>query len=221
MNPEKLKTHLKMIWRGEIMKGLVAVGFLLFFFTVISLGVSHTAHAATDDKLVIQIEGLTPFDTGEITNLLRRSESNVVILLINTPGGEVFSTMDLVKELENSDKSILCIVDGRIMSAGLLILPACDVRLSTDRSIFMGHNPYVQVSGTATAAKLKSLHGSLIALGEAMAVQITSKSYMKKVEYQQKVDDTDWYFTPTESLTNGFIDAIITPLEYQMYITPE
>lgn len=231
---KRLIKHQYTNWKGDIMK------FFVVFITAFFFGVwlAQNAHAdekpkvveqietifdtkPTIDKVVIQIEELTASSIEDIVTKIKvAKENSYIILVFNTFGGQVFATFDLLKAIELSSTPIICIVDARVMSAGVFLLQSCDVRLSTDRSVFMTHAPFVSSNAQMilTTERLKEINESLIVLGNAMAVQITSKSIMTKDEYLRKIMNGDWNFTPTEAMTHGFIDGMMTIEEYKQFI---
>ncbi|NYT00981.1 MAG: nodulation protein NfeD [Methanocellales archaeon] len=106
--------------------------FLLIFLTM--LLTSSIAGAATDKLYVIEIEGMVTAGTAiRVENGIEeaaRMGSSAVLIRIDTPGGMVDATMDIVRSIDNSPIQVITYVspEGAIAaSAGTYILLSGDV----------------------------------------------------------------------------------------------
>lgn len=99
---------------------------------------------------------------------LADSGAKQIDLVINSPGGEVFAGLDLLKHLETTKAihgiHVTCTVDMMAASMGFVILQdsVCDARLATRRSIFLGHNSSGEYSGKASEVRKKLLESDTV-----------------------------------------------------------
>ncbi|HIH37125.1 MAG TPA: nodulation protein NfeD [Methanocellales archaeon] len=106
--------------------------FLLIFLTL--LLTSSIASAATDKLYVIEIEGMVTAGTAlRVENGVKdasRIGASAILIKLDTPGGLVDATMDIVKSIDNSPIQVITYVspEGAIAaSAGTYILLSGDV----------------------------------------------------------------------------------------------
>lgn len=68
------------------------------------------------------------------------SENDVIYIRINSEGGDLFSAMQLVRAIQESNATIVCSVEGICMSAATLIFLSGDRYELSDHTMFMFHN---------------------------------------------------------------------------------
>ena len=68
------------------------------------------------------------------------SETDVVKIHINSPGGDLLTTIQLVRALQETMATVICSVEGQCMSAATLIFLQADMVEISDHSMFMFHN---------------------------------------------------------------------------------
>lgn len=82
------------------------------------------------------------FDQMMATALRRNPE--VLVIEIRTLGGSMEAGFSMVKSIEDIPVPTVCVADGLVASEGVFLLQACDIRLMTDRSTLMVHEPYIE-----------------------------------------------------------------------------
>lgn len=68
------------------------------------------------------------------------SEEDILKIHINSSGGDLLSTIQLMRALQESQATIICSVEGQCMSAATLIFLQADMVEISDHSMFMFHN---------------------------------------------------------------------------------
>jgi len=67
-------------------------------------------------------------------------ETDVIYIRINSEGGDLFSAMQLVRAIQESNATIVCSVEGICMSAATLVFLSGDRYELSDHTMFMFHN---------------------------------------------------------------------------------
>lgn len=134
------------------------------------------------------------------------------LLLIDSPGGEVFSGLEFIKFMERLEKQGVrthCVVDGMAASMGFVILQACSSRLMTTRSVLMAHEPSMTTRGTAK--EIEESVKLLKVVAEMLVMYATSKLHITPAEYRERVDGKDWWMPWNEALEVGAIEGFVHP----------
>lgn len=127
------------------------------------------------------------------------------IVEINTPGGSVFAGFEMARAIETTLHPVVCIVDGMAASMGLYILQSCDIRLMTERSLLMGHEPMTSARGNRTGI-LKEVE-FLSKLNFVMATHIVHRMNISVDKYLSLIaNDTELWLTADEALTIKAVD---------------
>lgn len=73
--------------------------------------------------------------------LLRAAgESDIIYIRINSEGGDLFSALQMVRAIQESNGTVVCSVEGICMSAATLIFLSADRFELSEHSMFMFHN---------------------------------------------------------------------------------
>lgn len=68
------------------------------------------------------------------------SEQDVVKIHINSPGGQLLTTIQIIRALQETAATVICSVEGQCMSAATLIFLHADLVEVSEHSMFMFHN---------------------------------------------------------------------------------
>ena len=68
------------------------------------------------------------------------SENDIVKIHINSPGGNLLTTIQLLRALQETMATVVCSVEGQCMSAATLVFLQADMVEISDHSMFMFHN---------------------------------------------------------------------------------
>lgn len=92
----------------------------------------------------------TLYVTGEITGpddytdvfegIRMAGPGDVVKIHINSPGGDLFTAIQFMRVLKETEAKVICSVEGACMSAATLIFLSADQFEISDHSVFMFHN---------------------------------------------------------------------------------
>lgn len=130
-------------------------------------------------------------------------------LIINSPGGEIYSGMGIIDAIEGSTTPVHTYVQGHAMSMAFAIASCGHYRYASKRSTFMYH----EMSWTATQEKMRHHEQELIEgkrlwkLYDDVIIQNTKISY-KTLETIRK-ERKEWYIIAEDALKLGMIDEIL------------
>lgn len=178
--------------------------------------------------LVVAItpEGATPTRVGTVTfdlpiddytvdaleaSLLALSDADVIVLVLDTPGGYVAPARRAARAIETSATPIICLVDGNAMSAGFYILQSCAVRLMTPRSVLMAHEARVAIQGEPNDAKDQI--AGLDAVNMAMAWQNCRRLTIPIETCVASYRGHDWFIPAGQALLIGAIDDLVPTVQ--------
>jgi ATP-dependent Clp protease protease subunit len=132
-----------------------------------------------------------------------------IFTFLNTHGGDAyegFAMYDLMKLLP-TEKVIIS--QGKVMSAGLILLAGADLRLSLPSTIFMIHNMATTIPPEMSdPQKIQQGLDSTKEMNENMLHMIKDNCNLNYEQVKQLAQD-ETYFTAYQALEWGFIDGII------------
>ena len=187
--------------------------------SITHLGNKLAAELHNDRKLVMvgDIDGSVLEGVVNSLGVMGRTVDPVT-LIIATTGGEANPTMGIVsviRELQAIDIEVTGRVHGYCMSAGAIILQACNRRLMGNQGILMVHGPTTEGGGGDVKnheAEMTMSKKMIQFWAEMYAERNTSKDkHRHEVAYWTEVqqESTPRYFTPTEALDAGLIDDVV------------
>lgn len=138
---------------------------------------------------------------------LEGENNDPIYILINSPGGEVYSGLSVIDMISRMKSQVIGIGTGVIASMGSVLLTACDIRYMTENARMMIHQP----SGGARG-KFTDLEVTMMEMGELY--KIIRKIYR---EHSVNISDDeltklmthDFWFGAHKALEMGFIDEIL------------
>ncbi len=126
-------------------------------------------------------------------------------LRINSPGGDVFAARAIEQAIRDSDKTIICHIDGICASAATFIAIACDEVVMSPGALFMIHNGWTWGCGDRhDFTKTSTLLGKV---DSTIALSYATKSGKPQDEIALLMDAETW-FTAQEAQAFGLIDRI-------------
>ena len=147
---------------------------------------------------------------GQIASMSAEDSESPIFLMLGSPGGGLYESFAIYDTLRFLPNPIVAICSGKVMSGGILILLACDVRLSTPNTTFMIHHGHTTLNGNVVQLEeqikeMKSLNDRML----DVIIKQTNISREKLNSWLVK----DHYMNALEAETCGLIDKVITSLE--------
>ncbi len=148
--------------------------------------------------------------------------AEAVLVLIDSPGGDVSSSYRLMRAIESSKIPVYCLVDGKGYSMAAYALQSCSLRLMTKRSTLMLHEVSSTgvSSGTNTPGSALDLGRQLERMTTALVQQACSRICLSPQRLQHLVQGRQLWLTAAEASAIDAVDAVLeeTPaaLEQQL-----
>ena len=95
--------------------------------------------------MILELKG-DIFDTEEMCQKIKAAEDDVE-LVINSPGGDVFSGLQVVKAIENCKHQVTAKVEVMAASIAAIIALSCDKVVLTKNDLMMLHNCWTFTAG--------------------------------------------------------------------------
>lgn len=132
-------------------------------------------------------------------------QSGAIQVYINTPGGGLFSTLQIVDTIKSSKTPVITIVTGTAYSGGFLIAIAGHVRLAFPHATFLFHEGSNMIIGDAHKALQQSdFYKSTLKKMKKLVLNCTE---IDPATYEKHQKD-DWFFGVEKAVQLGVIDEI-------------
>lgn len=157
----------------------------------------------------VTVEGMTPLVRGLAAAVKNHEE--VVIVDIDSPGGEVYTGLAVARIMIAADKAgtkTLCVVDGMAASMGAYLLQACSYRVMTRRSQILFHEPAVSEVG-GKEGDLRRVADTLAELNHMLAIFVCGKLKISVPEFEARIKNRDYWLSPDEAMALGAVDVVI------------
>lgn len=132
-------------------------------------------------------------------------QASAIQIYINTPGGDLFSTLQIVDTIRSSKTPVVTVVTGTAYSGGFLIAIAGDVRLAFPHATFLFHEGSNMIIGDAHKALQQSdFYKSTLKKMKKLVLDCTKIDYATYEKHQKD----DWFFGVEKAAQLGVIDEI-------------
>ncbi|TSC58060.1 MAG: ATP-dependent Clp protease, protease subunit [Candidatus Peregrinibacteria bacterium Greene0416_19] len=135
-----------------------------------------------------------------------------IILYVNSPGGQVTSTLAMYDTMQYVTPDISTVCLGMAASGGAIILMggAKGKRFALPHSEIMIHQPLGGTEGQATDI---AIHAEHIIKTKNLLNELIALHAGKKVEQVRQDTDRDKFMSAEEALSYGLIDRIVTRID--------
>ena len=141
---------------------------------------------------------------------LDSESSEPIRLYINTEGGSLTDGFAIYDTIKNITAPVVGIVSGLCASAGLIILSACDYRMTTPNSIFFYHQPILPFEMISSKLEINSLNSFYENIQERADSMIKKRAKMKAKKWNQFFKNkTSFYFDAEQACDLSIVDTII------------
>lgn len=139
-------------------------------------------------------------------------DSAPIYLVLNTDGGDVDSSLAIYDCIRGLDSPVICLTTGICASGGLIILSACDYRVSTENCLFFYHQPVLDGFEVQSVVQSQSTQALYKHYQETMDNLIKTRTKISKKNWNEFFEGkTSFYFAAKKALEFGFIDSIDLP----------
>lgn len=138
-------------------------------------------------------------------------QPETLVVILNSPGGELEAGFLLTKALENYPTKVICIVDGAAASMAFYVLQGCDVRIMTRRSHLMAHNPYLIADRGAVLDRdvLDRMLRDDQLTSERWSWFAGRRLNISLKDFRKKIYKRDWDMNADEALAVGAVDGLV------------
>ena len=165
----------------------------------------------TDEPIPGQWIALDSF----MEDLERISSYKNIRIRMNTYGGDcvaAFVIHNRLRELARDGANLTCIIDGVSMSAGTVIMSACDTVRVNPNSLIMIHKCWSYLWGGYNADDLEELARQHDKYDQAIITTYARKTGLSATVLSHMMSDTT-YLTGKEAVEQGFADELIEDAE--------
>lgn len=174
----------------------------------------------SDLKVVPSVIWVTQFDEDTAKNFAQEMHQahltgqTIIPVIIDSFGGDVYSLLSMIAEIDASDLPVATIVKGKAMSAGSF-LASCGTpgyRYSDPEATYMIHEVSSMTWGKVEDLKVDASETSRLntRLFRIMANRcVQEPDYFLDLIHEKK--HADWYLTPSQAKKHGMVDHIKIP----------
>lgn len=137
---------------------------------------------------------------------LAEDERKPIILMINSPGGNLYETYAIIDAIQMSTTPVYTVAYSKAFSGAFLILIAGHKRYAMPHSFAMHHSLSAGMGGDLI--KIANAAKQYDALEKRSNELLLSVTKITKKQLSSKKAD-DWYMDVSEMLNNGVVDAVI------------
>lgn len=138
---------------------------------------------------------------------LENAGNDPINIRLSTGGGDVYSGLTMIDRIEKSPCEIRIHAAGEIMSMGIMILAAGDVRTSHSLTVFMHHEENNEVEGRLSQSKTYLKFSDK--LDDKLCRWLASRTSKPYTFWKKLGVSQDHYFFADEALEHGLIQEII------------
>lgn len=182
---------------------------LVILIAAIVLASSACQPASANDKIVlkVKIQGYISRATAEYVNMAVDEASSdertsALLIVLDTPGGELQATEDVIEALVSSRVPVICYVyppGGKALSAGTYIMESGDIAAMAPYTIAGAGQPVLGFTPVNESKYVNPLSTRLLAL---------MKMHGRNWSLAQRIVESNLVLDSDEALKNGMIDVV-------------
>jgi membrane-bound serine protease (ClpP class) len=195
------------------MKRSVRHSLLFLIITLVVIGLVSNAAANGDQILLLEIEGpVTPAMASYFERAIEEAEKRqaaAVLITLNTPGGSVDVTLDIVQSFRNAEVPVIVFVapnGAQAASAGSVITAAAHAAAMAPQTVIGAASPVDSSGADIEETLLRKLTEDL----KATMRSLTAHRGEEAVLLAEAMVEEAKAATATEALEAGFIDVVAT-----------
>ena len=148
---------------------------------------------------------ITPSDLSNLELINNLTESDTLIIHINSTGGDVNTAITLYNAIKTCKAKTESIIEGVAMSAASYISLACETRRAYDNTIFMLHLPSCCVNGNSV--DMQKTSEMLDTYTSALKLAYIERAKISEEEVIQMLEN-ETFLTAQKAQEIGFINSI-------------
>lgn len=148
---------------------------------------------------------ITPSDLSNLELINNLTESDTLIIHINSTGGDVNTAITLYNAIKTCKAKTESIIEGVAMSAASYVSLACETRRAYDNTIFMLHLPSCCVNGNSV--DMQKTSDMLDTYTSALKLAYIERAKISEEEVIQMLEN-ETFLTAQRAQEIGFINSI-------------
>lgn len=148
---------------------------------------------------------ITPSDLSNLELINNLTESDTLIIHINSTGGDVNTAITLYNAIKTCKAKTESIIEGVAMSAASYVSLACETRRAYDNTIFMLHLPSCCVNGNSV--DMQKTSEMLDTYTSALKLAYIERAKISEEEVIQMLEN-ETFLTAQRAQEIGFINSI-------------
>jgi len=137
---------------------------------------------------------------------LPKEKRKPITLHLNSPGGSLYSGMNLINVIQNSKTPVHAVVQSYALSMGMLILISAHKRYAFEDSVILMHDG--AVGGYNSTSKMRDMAKFTERQEDRTKEFITGNTNISSELYDEKYTK-EWYMYASDAKELGVIDGII------------
>ena len=199
-----------------LIKRSVRFSLALLFVVLMGIGMVTIAAANGEQVLILEVEGpVTPAMAAYFDRAIVEAEStkaSAVLIILNTPGGSVDVTLDIVQSFRNSEVPVIVYVapnGAQAASAGSVIAAAAHAVSMAPETVVGAASPVDSSGADIEATMLRKVTEDLKATMRTLTVRRGEDA----VTLAEAMIEEAKAVTASEALEAGFIDVVATDVD--------
>ena len=140
-----------------------------------------------------------PYEYNELLYTLSLAlPTETIIIVINTPGGALDSTISIISAIKSCKAKTIAYVTGSVASAGTMIATSCDELVVDDHTGFMVHTYSTQTGGKGQEVRAQQL---FMEKSTKLLMEDVYAGLLTRAELKRLINGEDFWFTKGELLT--------------------
>lgn len=150
----------------------------------------------------------------QLSGLIEADPEAPIFVHINTGGGSVIDALAVHDFIKAANAPVCGIVAGNCMSAGLIVLSACDYRITTENSMFFYHQVLMTISEACSELEVESKAELYKYLNQTNDRIIRERAKISKARWKKEfAGSISKFLTAQEARDIGLVDGIICPIQ--------
>lgn len=137
--------------------------------------------------------------------MIDSSPHQPIELYINTSGGSLSASLSFYDFIRSCPSPVHASATGSVMSAGMIMLLACDRRSASPNTRFMDHALSLGVGGSDENVMSNAKEG--IVLGKMVLQIYADRTNLTKIQWKNKFKGKDYFFDVKKALEYGVLDG--------------
>lgn len=181
---------------------------ILSFLLLTCSSIATKTIELTSNNLVSLRGPINAFSASKFIHDTSNMQSNVINIVINSPGGSISDGNVIIEQIKSLDKSnvkVNCICDFAA-SMAFIITQACPNRYGMSSSVLMQHQMALSIGGEIN--RVNSYLTYIDSLKNSLDNMQSSRIGMKLKLFQDKVKD-EWWVYGKDNVNKNILDEII------------